>query len=44
MELKVAALHDVHGKLPALDTVPAGVEREGPAVVPFGGDPVEASP
>ena len=38
MGLKVAALFDVHGNLPALDAVLADVERERPDAVVFGGD------
>jgi putative phosphoesterase len=36
--LKVAALYDVHGNLPALEAVLEEVDREEPDVVLFGGD------
>jgi putative phosphoesterase len=36
--VKVAALYDVHGNLPALDAVLAEVEREGADVIVLGGD------
>jgi putative phosphoesterase len=36
--VKVAALYDVHGNLPALEAVLADVEREGVDAVVFGGD------
>ena len=38
MGLRVAALCDVHGNLPALEATLADVEREAPDVVVFGGD------
>ena len=38
MELRVAALYDVHGNLPALEAVLAAVEREHVDAVLFGGD------
>jgi len=41
--MRVAALYDVHGNLPALEAVLAEVEREGPDVVLVGGD-VSAGP
>jgi len=41
--MRVAALHDVHGNLPALEAVLAEVEREGPELIVFGGD-VAAGP
>jgi predicted phosphodiesterase len=37
-DVRVAALYDVHGNLPALEAVLADVEREAPDVVLFGGD------
>lgn len=36
--MRVAALHDVHGNLPALEAVLAEVEREGVDLIVFGGD------
>lgn len=36
--MRVAALYDVHGNLPALEAVLADVERERPDVLVFGGD------
>ncbi|MGD0715559.1 MAG: metallophosphoesterase family protein [Gaiellaceae bacterium] len=36
--MRVAALYDVHGNLPALEAVLAEVERDAPDVVLFGGD------
>jgi len=36
--VRVAALYDVHGNLPALDTVPAELEEVLPDVVLVGGD------
>jgi putative phosphoesterase len=36
--MRVAALYDVHGNLPALEAVLAEVEREQPDAVVFGGD------
>jgi putative phosphoesterase len=36
--LKVAALYDVHGNVPALEAVLADVEREGVDAIVFGGD------
>ncbi|HEX2110336.1 MAG TPA: metallophosphoesterase family protein [Gaiellaceae bacterium] len=36
--MRVAALYDVHGNLPALEAVLAEVEREGPDIVVCGGD------
>jgi putative phosphoesterase len=36
--VRVAALHDVHGNLPALEAVLADVEREGIDLIVFGGD------
>ncbi len=41
--MRVAALYDVHGNLPALEAVLAEVEREAPDVVLVGGD-VSAGP
>jgi putative phosphoesterase len=41
--VRVAALYDVHGNLPALEAVLADVEREAPDVVLVGGD-VSAGP
>ena len=38
MELRVAALYDVHGNLPALEAVLADAERRCVGVVVFGGD------
>ena len=38
MGLKVAALYDVHGNLPALEAVLAEVEEAAPDVVVYGGD------
>lgn len=38
MGLRVAALYDVHGNLPALEAVVTEVERARPDVVVFGGD------
>ena len=38
MGLKVAALYDVHGNLPALDAVLTELDDEAPDVVVFGGD------
>jgi len=38
VELKVAALYDVHGNLPALEAALAGVERDNVDLVVFGGD------
>ena len=38
MGLRVAALADVHGNLPALEAVLAEVDEEAPDVVVFGGD------
>ncbi len=35
---RVAALYDVHGNLPALESALADVERDGPDLVVFGGD------
>ena len=36
--MRVAALHDVHGNLPALEAVLAAVERAGVDLIVFGGD------
>ena len=36
--MRVAALYDVHGNLPALEAVLVEVEREEPDVVLVGGD------
>jgi predicted phosphodiesterase len=36
--VRVAALYDVHGNLPALEAVLAEVERDGPDAIVFGGD------
>lgn len=36
--MRVAALHDVHGNLPALEAVLADVQREGVDQIVFGGD------
>jgi putative phosphoesterase len=36
--VRVAALHDVHGNLPALEAVLAEVDREGVDLIVFGGD------
>ena len=36
--MRVAALYDVHGNLPALEAVLADVEREQPDAIVFGGD------
>jgi len=41
--VRVAALYDIHGNVPALDAVLAEVEREGVDVIVFGGD-VAAGP
>jgi nicotinate (nicotinamide) nucleotide adenylyltransferase len=38
MDVRVAALYDVHGNLPALEAALADVEREQPDIVLFGGD------
>lgn len=38
MDVRVAALYDVHGNLPALEAALAEVEREQPDIVLFGGD------
>jgi Icc-related predicted phosphoesterase len=38
MGVKVAALYDVHGNLPALDAVLAEMHEEGVDIVVFGGD------
>jgi predicted phosphodiesterase len=43
MAARVAALHDIHGNLPALDAVLADVEREGVEAIVCGGD-VAAGP
>lgn len=40
MGLRVAALYDVHGNLPALDAVLAEVEAEGVDAIVFGGDTI----
>jgi Icc-related predicted phosphoesterase len=36
--VRVAALYDIHGNLPALEAVVAEVEREQPDAIVFGGD------
>jgi putative phosphoesterase len=36
--VRVAALHDIHGNLPALEAALADVERERPDAIVFGGD------
>ena len=41
--MRVAALYDIHGNVPALDAVLAEVEREGVDLIVFGGD-VAAGP
>jgi predicted phosphodiesterase len=38
--MRVAALYDIHGNLPALETVLSEVEREAPDVIVVGGDVV----
>jgi putative phosphoesterase len=42
--LRVAALYDVHGNLPALEAVVAEVEREGVDTILFGGDIASGPP
>ena len=36
--MRVAALYDVHGNVPALEAVLGEVERENPDAIVFGGD------
>ena len=44
MSLRVAALYDIHGNLPALEAVLAEVEREAPDLIVFGGDVAAIGP
>jgi predicted phosphodiesterase len=44
MSLRIAALHDVHGHLPALEAVLADVERASVDLVVFGGDVAAIGP
>jgi predicted phosphodiesterase len=44
MSLRVAALYDVHGNLPALEAVLADVERAGVDLIVFGGDVAAIGP
>jgi Icc-related predicted phosphoesterase len=43
-ELRVAALYDVHGNLPALEAVLAEVERASVDLIVFGGDVAAIGP
>src|SRR5207249_3275652 len=39
-EMKIAAIYDIHGNLPALEAVLSDIEREGVDVIVVGGDMV----
>ena len=42
--MRIAALYDLHGNLPALEAVPAEVERESVDEIVFGGDIASGPP